>query len=124
VTEPSAAARAAERLREIARAGFGSVDMRALGRAEAGAGDLETKLARKLGIPVTIVIAAAASLWGHSLTEEREARLGPADDGAPAPSAAVVMRRLTTALATRIFEAAEEAVALTGTDIEEPSATE
>jgi hypothetical protein len=98
------AARAAEKLREIRRGGLGDVDIRALGRAEAGAGDAETRLARRLGIAPIRVIAAAASLWGHSLTEERDARL--ADGAGPA---AAVARRLTMELTARIDEAARRA---------------
>jgi hypothetical protein len=55
------------------------------------------------------VIAAAAILWGHSLTEEREARLGDSDTNGPVPSAAALMRQLTVALTERISEAAAEA---------------
>jgi hypothetical protein len=109
VIEPSpevgAAARAAERLREIRRAGLGDVDIRALGRAESGAGDAETKLARRLGVAPIRVIAAAASLWGHSLTEERDARL--ADGAGPATT---VARRLTAELTARLDEAAAHAM--------------
>ncbi len=108
VIEPSpevgAAARAAERLREIRRAGLGDVDIRALGRAEAGAGEAETRLARKLGVAPIRVIAAAASLWGRSLTEERGARL--ADGAGPATT---VARRLAADLTARLARAAEHA---------------
>jgi hypothetical protein len=99
-TELSAAARAAEKMREIRRAGLGDVDMRALSRAEEGAGDAETKLARKLGITPIRVIAAAASLWGRSLTEERDHRV-TVEGGAPA----TVLRKLTTDLTLRLDEA-------------------
>jgi hypothetical protein len=102
--EQSAASKAAEKMREIRRAGLGNVDMRALSRAEAGAGDAETKLARKLGITPIRVIAAAASLWGRSLTEERDYRV--AVDGAPATT---VMRKLTTDLTIRLDEALSDA---------------
>src|SRR6266704_425934 len=102
--EIDVAARAAEKLREIRRGGLGDVDIRALGRAEAGAGEAETRLARRLGIAPIRVIAAAASLWGRSLTEERDARLA---DGAGPP--AVVARRLTAELTARIDEAARRA---------------
>ncbi|OLB78257.1 MAG: hypothetical protein AUI14_13790 [Actinobacteria bacterium 13_2_20CM_2_71_6] len=101
--EASAGTRASEKLREIRRAGLGDVDIRALGRAEAGAGDAELKLARKLGLAPIRVIAAAASLWGRSLTEERDARLA---EGA---SAATIARRLTTELTARLEEAARTA---------------
>jgi hypothetical protein len=99
--EIDVAARAAEKLREIRRGGLADVDIRALTRAEAGAGEAENRLARRLGIAPIRVIAAAASLWGRSLTEERDARL--ADGGGPA---AVVARRLTAELTARIDEAA------------------
>ena len=97
--EVGAAARAAEKMREIRHAGLGNIDMRALSRAEAGAGDAETKLARKLGITPIRVIAAAASLWGRSLTEERDARL--AEGGTPT----AINRKLTTDLTVRLEEA-------------------
>jgi hypothetical protein len=102
--EMSASAKAAEKMREIRRSGLGNVDMRALSRAEAGAGDAETKLARKLGIAPIRVIAAAASLWGRSLTEERDFRV--AVEGA-APT--TVMRKLTTDLTLRLDEALSDA---------------
>jgi hypothetical protein len=98
------AARAAEKLREIRRGGLADVDIRALTRAEAGAGEAESRLARRLGVAPIRVIAAAASLWGHSLTEERDARL--ADGAGPA---AVVARRLSAELTERIEEAARRA---------------
>lgn len=109
-----ALARAAAKMREISRAGLGDVDIRALARAEAGAGDVEDKLARKIGVAPIIVIAAAASLWGRSLTEERQARL-TADtfSDEPHPKPAVVMRRLTTDVTDRIEEAAAKANAPT-----------
>jgi len=103
-TEMSAAARASEKMREIRRAGLGNVDMRALSRAEEGAGDAETRLARKLGITPIRVIAAAASLWGRSLTEERDYRV--AVEGAPA---ATILRKLTTDLTLRLDEALSNA---------------
>jgi hypothetical protein len=102
--EVSAAARAAEKMREIRRAGLGNMDIRALGRAEAGAGDMETKLARKLGIAPIRVIAAAASLWGRSLTEERDARVA-AGEGA----ATTVLRKLTAEVTARLDEALRDA---------------
>jgi hypothetical protein len=104
VTEPvqemSPAARAAEKMREIRRAGLGNVDIRALGRAEAGAGDAETKLARKLGVAPIRVIAAAASLWGRSLTEERDFRVAEGQG-----ALATVNRKLTAEVTARLDEA-------------------
>jgi hypothetical protein len=102
--EISAATRAAEKMREIRRAGLGNVDIRALGVAEAGAGDAETKLARKLGVAPIRVIAAAASLWGRSLTEERDARIA-AGEGA----ATTITRKLTTEVTVRMDEALRDA---------------
>jgi hypothetical protein len=102
--EVSPATKAAEKMREIRRSGLGNVDMRALSRAEAGAGDAETRLARKLGIAPIRVIAAAASLWGRSLTEERDFRV--AVEGAPA---ATVLRKLTADLTIRLDEALSDA---------------
>jgi hypothetical protein len=92
--DAGASVRAAQRLHEISRAGLGDVDIRALARAEAGAGTAEARLARRLGVPEIAVIAAAASLWGHSLTEE----LAAAETGAG--------RRLAAALTARIQQAA------------------
>ena len=108
-----ALARAAAKMREIGRAGLGDVDIRALHRAEAGAGDVEDKLARKLGVAPIIVIAAAAGLWSRSLTEERQARLTVdtfSEELHPQP--AVVMRRLKAELTERIEQAAARALAI------------
>jgi len=108
-----ALARAAAKMREISRAGLGDVDIRALHRAEAGAGDVEDKLARKLGVAPIIVIAAAAGLWGRSLTEERQARLTvDTFSDEPHPQPATVMRRLKAELTERIEQAAARALAI------------
>ena len=107
--EVGAAQAAAAKMREIVRANLGDVDIRALARAEAGAGDAEAKLARKLGLPEIVVIAAAASVWGRSMTEEREAQLNP-EEGDP-PKASTVSRRLTTAITNKLDEAAKAAEA-------------
>ena len=104
VPEVSPAQRAAEQVREIRRAGLGDVDIRALGRAQAGAGEAETRLARKLAVPSIVVVAAAASLWGRSLTEERDARVA-AGEG----PVATVSRRLTGDLTARLEDAARRA---------------
>jgi hypothetical protein len=101
--EAGAAARAAQRLHEISRAGLGDVDIRALARAEAGAGSAEARLARRLDVPEIAVIAAAASLWGHSLTEEQAERLGAGQTGA------AVGRRLAAELTSRVYQAAARA---------------
>jgi hypothetical protein len=101
--EAGASARAAQRLREISRAGLGDVDIRALARAEAGAGAAEARLARRLDVPEIAVIAAAASLWGHSLAEEQTART------AAGTAAATVGRRLAADLTSRIYQAATRA---------------
>lgn len=108
-TDVDAAQAAAEKMRIIVRANLGDVDVRALARAEAGAGNLEAKLARKLDVPEIVVIAAAASLWGHSMAEEREAQLNPEEGKPPAKSA--VARRLTTAITRKLEESAEAAKA-------------
>lgn len=108
----SATQRAAAKMREIGRAGLGDVDVRALARAEAGAGELEERLARRLGVAPIVVIAAAAGLWGRSLTEEREERLSPdpyAPPGTSGPRPAAVMRRLTAEVTARLARG-EEAV--------------
>ncbi|HZN20810.1 MAG TPA: hypothetical protein VFB84_21905 [Micromonosporaceae bacterium] len=104
-----ALARAARKMRDISDAGLGDVDIRALAVAEAGAGDVEDKLARKLGVASIVVIAAAAALWGRSLTEERAARLSvdaAFREDRPGPKPAAVMRRLAAELSTRIEQAA------------------
>ncbi|HEX6682956.1 MAG TPA: hypothetical protein VF062_09190, partial [Candidatus Limnocylindrales bacterium] len=107
--EVGAAQAAAAKMREIVRANLGDVDIRALARAETGAGDAEAKLARKLGVPEIVVIAAAASMWGHSMTEEREAQLNPEEGDPPKPS--TVSRRLTTAITHKLDEATKAAEA-------------
>jgi len=101
---------AAAKMREIVRANLGEVDIRALARCEAGATDLEAKLARKLGVPEIVVIAAAASCWGRSMAEERDALMNP-QDGEPAPKAATVSRKLTTAITNKLDEATKAAEA-------------
>ena len=114
VPEVSPAQRAAEQVREIRRAGLGDVDIRALGRAQAGAGEAETRLARRLAVAPVVVAAAAASLWGRSLTEERDARAA-AGEG---PSA-TVSRRLTADLTARLDEARLEEARLEEARLEE-----
>jgi hypothetical protein len=92
-------AQRAQRLRDIRDAGLGDVDIRALASADAGAGPLEPKLAKRLDVPVGVVIAAAASRWGHSATEEQAARVAT---GEPA---ARVTREITAELSARLLEA-------------------
>jgi hypothetical protein len=104
----SPSAQAAEKMRIITSANLGNVDIRALGRAEAGAGDAETKLARRLGVAGIVVIAAAADLWGRSFTEERDAALQPPEGEAPT-SPTTVTKRLSAALTSRIADAAAAA---------------
>lgn len=112
----SVLSKATAKMHEIGRAGLGDVDVRALARAEGGAGDLEEKLARKLGVAPIVVIAAAASLWGRSMTEERDVRLAEVTDIEgeyyEAPKPAPIVRRLTAALTARIHDAATRADAL------------
>jgi hypothetical protein len=100
----SAAAQAAEKIRAIARANLGEVDIRVLTRAETGASDLETKLAKKLGVPEIVVIAASALLWGRSMTEERQEQMKPGEDGKP-PLITVVTKALSAAVSDRIAAA-------------------
>jgi len=109
VDDAPVALAAAEKMREIVRANLGDVDVRHLAVAEAGAGADEAKLAKKLGVTEIVVIAAAASLWGRSLTEEMEAQLNP-EEGDP-PSATVVRRKLTNALKQKLADTAEAAQA-------------
>jgi hypothetical protein len=103
--EPSPALAAAEKMREIVRANLGEVDVRALKRAEDGMTDQERKLAKKLGIPEIVVIAAAASLWGRSMSEERDALM----EGLPSHSKAAISRRLSTAIVERLEQAEADA---------------
>jgi hypothetical protein len=105
VEEPSPALAAAEKMREIVRANLGEVDVRALKRAEDGATAHESKLAKKLGIPEIVVIAAAASLWGRSMSEEREGLM----EGLPSHSKAAISRRLSTAIVERLEQAESDA---------------
>ncbi len=95
-------AAAVEKMRAVRAANLSDVDVRTLGRAEAGSGSSESKLARRMGVAEIIVIAAAASLWGRSLSDERDAQLR--DD--PTLSATAVNRRLTAEVAKRITDAA------------------
>jgi hypothetical protein len=96
-------AAAVEKMRTVREANLGDVDMRTLGRAEAGSGTAEARLARRLGVPEIVVIAAAASLWGRSLSDERDAlvRANGTDQ-----SLATITRRLTAEVTKRIAEAA------------------
>lgn len=103
--EPSPALQAAEKMREIVRANLGEVDVRALKRAEDGVTEQERKLAKKLGIPEIVVIAAAASLWGRSMSEERDALM----EGLPSHSKAAISRRLSTAIVERLEQAEADA---------------
>jgi hypothetical protein len=95
---------AVEKMRTVRDANLGNVDVRTLGQAEAGAGQAEQRLAKRLGVPVIVVIAAAASLWGRSLSDERDAQIKEE----PAAEAAIT-RRLSAAVSARITEAAESA---------------
>jgi hypothetical protein len=98
-TLAAVAARAAQRMRDIRDAGLGDVDARALARAEEGAGSAEAKLAKRLGVPPIVVAAAAASLWGHSLTEEQAALT------AAGTSAAVAARNVNAAVSDKVRDA-------------------
>jgi hypothetical protein len=90
---------AVERARLVREANLGDVDVRALEAAQAGAGEAEARLARRLGVAEIVVIAAAASLWGHSLSEEHDFRVRAGQDRA------VVTRRLGAGIADRIRQA-------------------
>jgi hypothetical protein len=98
-TLAAVAARAAQRMRDIRDAGLGDVDARALARAEEGAGTAEAKLAKRLGVAPVVVAAAAASLWGHSLTEEQAALT------AAGTNAATAARTVNTALSDKLRDA-------------------
>lgn len=92
-----------EKLRTIREANLDDVDVRTLGRAEAGSGAAEAKLARRLDVAEIVVVGAAASLWGRSLSDERDARLR--DD--PTLSATAVNRTLVAEVTRRLTTAAE-----------------
>jgi hypothetical protein len=96
-------AQVVEKMRQVRAANLGDIDVRTLGLAEAGAGAAETRLAQKLGVPTIVVIAAAASLWGRSLTDERDTQL--TESGQSTTSAATLTRKLAAAITTRINEA-------------------
>lgn len=96
-------AAAVEKIRTVRQANLSDVDVRTLGRAEAGSGTAESRLARRLGVPEIIVIAAAASLWGRSLSDERDALVRV--NGAK-QSLATITRRLSNEVTRRINEAA------------------
>jgi len=101
-------AAAVEKMRTVREANLGDVDVRTLGRAEAGSGAAEARLARRLGVPEIIVIAAAASLWGRSLSDERDALVRA---NGSKQALATITRRLTNDVTKRINEAAEPASA-------------
>lgn len=66
-----------ERLAGIPRgskAASGGAKPRELVDAERAAGDAEQMVARRLGVPVAAVVAAALGTWQRGLTEERDAR--------------------------------------------------
>jgi transcriptional regulator with XRE-family HTH domain len=94
---------AAEKMREIQRANLGDVDIRAIKRAEDGAGDTEAKLAKKLGVAEIVVIAAAASLWGRSLTEERDALADV--ENANKTIKATITRKLANSITEKLAQA-------------------
>lgn len=94
---------AAEKMREITRANLGDVDIRALNRAEERAGEAEAKLAKKLGVSEIVVIAAAAGIWGRSLTEERDAQLEPEDS--VKTSRATLTRKLSAQIVDKLEQA-------------------
>lgn len=96
---PSAAEIAVEKARLVREANLGDVHVHALEVAEAGAGEVETRLAQRLRVAEIVVIAAAARLWGHSLTEERDAQVHLGGD----PVA--VTRRLSAEVRNQIRQA-------------------
>lgn len=97
-------AAAVEKMRTVREANLSDVDVRTLGRAEAGAGTAESRLARRLNVPEIIVIAASASLWGRSLSDERDALVRA---NGTKQSLATITRRLTHEVTKRINEATE-----------------
>lgn len=115
MVEAARAARKAERLREILRAGLGDVDIRILSDAETHAGDAEDKVARKLGVPQAVIVAASAILWGRSMTEERAVLMAELPHGvasdAKARHAASVNRRLTGQLVEQLSAASRRVAA-------------
>lgn len=100
-------AAAMEKMRTIREANLGEVDVRTLGRAEAGSGVAEAKIARSLAVAEIVVVAAAASLWGRSLSDERDAQLR--ED--PSRSATAVNRTLIAEVTKRINDARADPLA-------------
>ncbi len=95
----AAAARAVQRLRDIRDAGLGDVDIRALTKAESEAGAADARLAKRLGVPPIAVVAAAASLWGSSVSVAQAALT------AAGMSAAAAGRQVSAAIETRLRQA-------------------
>lgn len=95
----SAAELAVEKARLVREANLGDVHVQALENAEAGAGEAEARLAHRLGVAEIVVIAAAARLWGHSLSEERDEQVSLGGD------ATAVTRRLSAEVRAHIRQA-------------------
>jgi len=67
--------------------------------AERAAGDAETGIAERLGVRATDVSVAAHGRWGHSLTDERDARLAANAKACTAPRSVPAVRgHITRAL--------------------------
>lgn len=67
-------------------------------RAETGPGEAERKAARKLGCSPNDIVAAARQLWGHTLSEERDQRIGKRAEKLDRRSLQAVRGRVTRAL--------------------------
>jgi hypothetical protein len=92
---------AIEKARLVREANLGDLDVRTLESAEAGAGEAESRLSQRLGVADIVVVAAAASLWGQSLSQERDALVRAGRHPA------AVLRGLSAAIAARIRAAAQ-----------------
>jgi hypothetical protein len=59
---------------------------------EAAGGDLEQKIARRVGLDPLVVALIAQATWGRSLTEERDRRVAAEAPGAAPPRAVQALR--------------------------------
>jgi hypothetical protein len=84
-------------VRALLRGGLPPASVRG-DRGEAGPGEAERKVARKLGCSTVAVVAAARGLWGRTLSEERDGRIGKRAKALDRRSLQAVRGRVTRAL--------------------------
>ncbi len=53
------------------------IDLRTVIEVERHGGETEERIARSLGVPLIVVAAASAQLWGRTISAERDRRAGP-----------------------------------------------